>query len=73
MDIDALMAQFDAVEMGKKTECRKRFDHTCITAHSHCELLGWTAELTPLCVLLLLILFIYCRVTGRWITSVQHF
>ena len=21
MDIDALMAQFDAVEMGKKTEC----------------------------------------------------
>ena len=47
--------QFDAVEMGKKTECMlygKRFDHTCITAHSHCELLGWTAELTPLRVLL---------------------
>ena len=47
--------QFDAVEMGKKTECMlygKRFDHTCITAHSHCELLGWTTELTPLRVLL---------------------
>ena len=43
--------QFDAVEMGKKTECMlygKRFDHTCITAHSHYELLGWTAELIPL-------------------------
>ena len=34
MDIGTLMAQFDAVEMGKKTEYRKRCDHTCITAHA---------------------------------------